>query len=206
MLREDAALAKLTETERKIVEFYLDRGGKAKDIATKLGVSERTVYKALYKYRKALRELGLDPSPLYLRKSLAQGDSGNGSMPLPTHGVKEKAIGEELVEEIVRRIREVIVEELERMLRAYGIAPPKPVEVRPGVEKLLLDLNSLLSELNHGIRQLNSNIEKLILINTTPKARVERQLATVEVWSSNMAELPSYVIDNPWVKVLSERR
>ena len=47
------ALTELTATEKKAVREYL-AGLKPKEIAAKLGISVRTVYKALWKYRKAI--------------------------------------------------------------------------------------------------------------------------------------------------------
>lgn len=51
-------LEKLTKTESLIVAAYLSRQPppKAKDLAAELGVSIKTVYKALYKYRKLRQE------------------------------------------------------------------------------------------------------------------------------------------------------
>ncbi|MCD6369656.1 MAG: sigma-70 region 4 domain-containing protein [Thermoproteales archaeon] len=67
---EEKLLARLTETERKAVKEYLN-GLKPKEIASKLGISVRTVYKALWKYRKisgekvvrAKRRRIVEPSP-----------------------------------------------------------------------------------------------------------------------------------------------
>lgn len=51
-------LEKLTKTESLIVAAYLSRHPppRAKDLAAELGVSVKTVYKALYKYRKLRQE------------------------------------------------------------------------------------------------------------------------------------------------------
>lgn len=53
---DERAMEGLTFTERKIMEEYL-RGLKPKEIATRLKVSIKTVYKAVWKYRKNFRAL-----------------------------------------------------------------------------------------------------------------------------------------------------
>ncbi|RLF06768.1 MAG: hypothetical protein DRK00_00615 [Thermoprotei archaeon] len=61
----------LTKTESLIVAAYMSRNPppKAKELASQLGVSVRTVYKALYKYRKLCRELGIEPLTVSRRRS-----------------------------------------------------------------------------------------------------------------------------------------
>jgi len=55
----------LTRTESLIVEKYLSRTPppKAKELAAELGVSVKTVYKALYKYRKLYGQLLPEADP-----------------------------------------------------------------------------------------------------------------------------------------------
>ena len=60
-------VSRLTVTERRIVEYFAKHGGSAREIADALGVSERTVYKALYRYRRIARSLGVDASGFYFR-------------------------------------------------------------------------------------------------------------------------------------------
>lgn len=53
---DERAMVGLTYTERKIMEEYL-KGLKPKEIARRLKVSIKTVYKAVWKYRKNFRAL-----------------------------------------------------------------------------------------------------------------------------------------------------
>ena len=48
---------KFSETEKKIIEEYI-KGLKPREIARKLKVSVRTVYKATWKYRKSTKAIG----------------------------------------------------------------------------------------------------------------------------------------------------
>ena len=58
----------LTSTEKKIVRDYILKGGTPKDVASRLNVSVRTVYKALYKLRKGLKERGFSPDDFYISR------------------------------------------------------------------------------------------------------------------------------------------
>ena len=97
-------VSRLTVTERRIVEYFAKHGGSAREIADALGVSERTVYKALYRYRRIARSLGVDASGFYFRN---RGDVAAS----PVSRVKTNDEGE-----IVALLRRILLE-LERLNR-----------------------------------------------------------------------------------------
>lgn len=66
----------LTRTERMIIAEYLSRNPppRAKDLAAELGVSVKTVYKALYKYRKMMSLEGEAPTARFPNNSGVDGN------------------------------------------------------------------------------------------------------------------------------------
>ncbi|RLE61556.1 MAG: hypothetical protein DRJ35_00105 [Thermoprotei archaeon] len=211
-------LSRLTDTERRIVETYARRGGSAKELAAFLGVSERTVYKALYKYRKIAKDMGLDPSKFYLRQSLASSvnDNGkNGSMGF----IESKSIIEEIRNAVLKDIKRIVEESVKEALREVlaserNYVLPQTVESRSVVENsdvVSERLVVLMERLALGIDNLNKNIEKLSAkIDNLGEGAVTRQRKVREYLSEAVkddgkAGLPSYVIDNPWIEVLSRR-
>ncbi len=75
----------LTLTERRVVEYFAEHGGSAKEIAEALNISERTVYKALYKYRRVASKLGLDASNFSFRRRVA-------SVPSPSLATQGRSV------------------------------------------------------------------------------------------------------------------
>ncbi len=181
------ALAKLTETERKIVESYFREGGTAREIASRLGVSVRTVYKAFYKYRKALKELGMGGEAVYLKRRPEAGTSPQGGRatvaPLQTP-VLDYSLLLPLVKQAVREV-------LAEMGSSEGDrrdAASEVVEHLKSIERLLRDISAKMGT--------------LVTVVSTRPMYVERQ-APVRVLAT--AALPSFLRDNPWIEVLRSR-
>ena len=188
----DEALSELTETERRIVIQYLKTRFQPKRLAESLNVSVRTVYKALYKYRKALRKRGIDPSELYLAKKSS--DSAG-----PVAG--EVALDTEKIRDIVK---EIVEEHLEKL----GILG---VEESSGTEKQAADsietyLNKV-EEVIYLLKEINRNIQELRreLSSIAKPIRTEGIKQKVGVGEDSY-QLPSFIENNPWLEVLSLRK
>lgn len=195
MLNE--ALSELTETERRIVIYYLETRLQPKQLAESLNVSVRTVYKALYKYRKALKKRGIDPSELYLLKKPAKQDSI-----LQTTDKEATAVD---LEKIRSMVREIVEEHLAKLgilenekSNNIGKGSPDPNE------KVYL---SKIDEVIYLLREINRNIQELQreLSRASTPIRTERLKRIVSVRDGRV-ELPSFVENNPWLEVLSLRK
>jgi len=191
------ALSELTETERRIVIYYLETRLQPKQLAKSLNVSVRTVYKALYKYRKALKKRGIDPSELYLLKKPAKQDST-----LQTTDKEATAVDLEKIRSMVREI-------VEEHLATLGILENEKSnntgkESPDPNEKVYL---SKIDEVIYLLREINRNIQELLreLSRTSAPIRTERLKRIVSVRNSSV-ELPSFVENNPWLEVLSLRK
>jgi len=191
------ALSELTETERRIVIYYLETRLQPKQLAKSLNVSVRTVYKALYKYRKALKKRGIDPSELYLLKKPAKHDST-----LQTTDKEATAVDLEKIKSMVREI-------VEEHLATLGILENEKSnntgkESPDPNEKVYL---SKIDEVIYLLREINKNIQELQreLSRTSAPIRTERLKRIVSVRNSSV-ELPSFVENNPWLEVLSLRK
>lgn len=186
-------LSGLTATERRVVEYYSERGGKAKDIAMALGISERTVYKALYKYRKLLRERGYDVSGLYLRRQIQQ-------PPVAPKNITEelaKVIKHSLIPVIIEEVRKAVSAELKRIMLAGS-----PSEEADDAGRLARSMERL----NTSINRLNENIVKLSNIIREHDSRGAGEGVLFSGGENDSeAQLPSYVVDNPWMEVLRFR-
>jgi len=211
-------LSELTDTERRVVEYFLRHGGSAKDIASALDVSERTVYKALYKYRKLAREHGLDPSAFYLRGALQQ-----PSVQTRETQVAESAISQDIVDRIKKELLEEITEALEKSVReavlsAFEeilVASETRIRAPPSVQRLPVTENvtdsPLLRRLIDSLERLNQNFEsfskKIELLHYSPALRnnINRPVFHEAEDPSPSGELPSFIKDNPWIEVLQRK-
>lgn len=210
----ESLLRDLTDTERRIVEFFLKNGGSARDIAEALNVSERTVYKALYKYRKIAREKGLDPSAFYLRGTLQlPSPSPNNPPPLPSEAIEnlKKELLKELSEVLERSIRESILSVFEEISAASSLRYNQVPTVKPS-QSIIEDSETLLfRRLTENLERLNYNIERLTLrLETLPSDMITSKMVSVhqrsEDNSASRNTLPSFVQDNPWIEVLQKKK
>ncbi|MCD6509666.1 MAG: helix-turn-helix domain-containing protein [Thermoprotei archaeon] len=169
-------LPHFTTTERYILLHYLS-GLSPKKTAEAVGCSVKTVYKAIYKYRKALRE-GFSEDELRLILS---------SPP--------------------RRSRS----------RVQPMLMPSVLTL-PWAE--LMSLSSVIKELMMSIRSLNESIShirkeltNLRLMLADIEASLNLLMEKEECARSTINEhkivvqkdLPSYLVDNPWLEILAAR-
>ena len=188
-------LDKMTKTERKIIIYYLEHGGKAKEIASALNVSERTVYKALYLFRKKLKEKGINPSELYLRSSIEQKNAKAIVAPSSYEKNLEEIINKKILPIILNQVRNVLREELKKILYKEEKNTEKEI-IAQG------DLVNAISVLNNSIRELNENIVSLISF-LNKKDNTQTNMKDIKIVARET--LPSFVRGNPWVEVLKSR-
>jgi Sigma-70, region 4. len=161
-------ISNLTDTEKRIIETYIQKGGSAKEIASMLNVSERTVYKALYKYRKAALEMGIDPSNFYLRKTVVSSAPQKQSIsPDVIEEMKEQLLAEitRIIEESIQKsLRGVLEEILSEQKASLSLRKDEPKNMalqESQLEYVFLRLSETLEKLNANIEKLNQKIDKL---------------------------------------------
>jgi len=198
----EKALATLTKTERRIVEEYLKTRASPKEISRKLGVSVRTVYKALYKYRKTLREEGHDVSHLYLVSARSR-SYGNGRRRGSASPPEKKC--EVNIEWLREEVRKIIEDYLSSLNGQHdgGRTPDKVPLDNVESAKLLSRIISLLEEINRNLVLLREQIT--LFSGASETFSLNRENAHPSVQAVNGC-LPSYARDNPWLEVLSSRR
>ncbi len=125
MLFEEV-LRRLTPTERRVVEYFVSNGGSAREIAGALGISERTVYKALYRYRRIAESMGYDASEFYFRRR-----RGGEASIVHARAVSNNSSGCD--EEVVRLLR-MILAELEKINAKLDAMPRYPRSAASKVE------------------------------------------------------------------------
>ena len=152
---------RLTKTEREILAYYFENGGTAKEIAGRLGVAPRTVYKAHYKYKKNLKRLGIDPSEVYGRRC-ARAERRATAVP---------------IEELKRAVREVL-EEL--------VGFKRPLSVPDEALELLI---SRVGELSESLEILSKSIDRLA--SALSKIDVPRELELPSGESSELPSFVS---------------
>jgi transposase len=202
-------ISNLTDTEKRIIETYIQKGGSAKEIASMLNVSERTVYKALYKYRKAALEMGIDPSNFYLRKTVVSSAPQKQSIsPDVIEEMKEQLLVEitRIIEESIQKsLRGVLEEFLSEQKASLSLRKDEPKNMalqESQLEYVFLRLSETLEKLNANIEKLNQKIDKLDVPRqfSGNSSAWSRETYTVET------SLPSFVQGNPWIDILSRPR
>ncbi|MEZ0345495.1 MAG: sigma factor-like helix-turn-helix DNA-binding protein [Infirmifilum sp.] len=211
----EAIMRELTDTERRIVEFFLRQGGSAREIASALNVSERTVYKALYKYRKLARENGLDPSAFYLRGTLQL-----QTAPPPERAPIQPDVMESLKKDILREVTEILEKSVhEAVLSAfeelfaasnlrYRPLPTPPPYKNPleNVDHVVITrLVENLERLNYNFETLARKLDHLQSFDTAQRTG-HSQVQVGDNGYSGENVLPSFVQNNPWIEVLQKRK
>jgi len=185
---------KLTNTERKIVLAYLEKRRRAKDIAQALGVSPRTVYKALYKYRLNLKALGLTLDAVSENAESVSNRKTEKSLLLDSRATESIFLKEALMEEI----RKVVKETLSSMFGIY----PYQQNLQFIHDKVLIEA---LNKLEQKIEKLSQSIEKLTITISNMDTGDKMEKASIEDGDFTESIVPSFVQGNPWLTVLRSR-
>ncbi|HDJ89485.1 MAG TPA: HTH domain-containing protein [Thermoprotei archaeon] len=189
-------LDSLTSTERRIVEEYLkNKEISPKELAIKLNVSIRTVYKALYKYRRELRRIGNIEEAERLKRKRGR---------RPKKIVNDASFTSSSGEYISDSLSNVASKAIYDAIYHYILSMLKEGVFKIDINEINLLVNSI-NELRKSIVELNQNIIYLIenkdKIIVTNKIKIKNN---IDEKNSN-EELPSFLIDNPWIEVLKER-
>ncbi len=195
------AFTGLTSTEKEIVGEYL-KGSMPAEISRKMGVSIRTVYKALYKYRRNLRKMGLHDEAEKLKvrtrkrkinieqqkkaylaqKSIELEQSSSVQNILPVTSNLDEMLSKAVYTAVYDIVKELLMNSRNRSSENLDnaiVAVLKEIseEIR-GIKSILMDLS----------KKININIEDF-----TKSASV------------NVNEDLSFLNDNPWLEVLRTR-
>lgn len=191
--------AGLTVTEQRIVKEFLD-GHEPKEISQKLGVSIRTVYKALYKYRKNLREMGLEKEAemLKVRKRRSR---GNNTLVSSRERLSPETISKSIESAVAKALANIVYE------RLFSVSSP---QVDSSVKATIGELCSLLRDFNKNISELKVVLNKLSeeiallreRLSEVGEVGFRRSISLVE---RSERSIPSYLLDNPWIEVLRMR-
>lgn len=190
--------AGLTATERRIVEEYLN-GHTPKEIAHKLNVSIRTVYKALYKYRKNLKELGFEEKAEMLKVRKRRRRSN--TLASPKEQASSKSTDKSIEEAFLRALANVVYGQL-FSAPSHRINSPIKVIVDE-LCTLLRELNQSVSELKNALNKLSNEVALLReCIGEVKEFNLRQSVPFVE---ETEQPIPSYLLDNPWIEVLKMR-
>ncbi|AKG38920.1 MAG: helix-turn-helix transcriptional regulator [Infirmifilum sp.] len=210
----EVIMGDLTDTERKIVEFFIKQGGTAREIASSLNVSERTVYKALYKYRKIAREKGIDPSAFYLRGTIQVPARSSNSSPViqPDHiELLKKELLKELAEILEKSVHEAVLSAFEELSLASSATLRRSSPMRtPQLNSEEPDI-TIYRRLAENLERLNYNIEKLsIKLENLNGGQLTQKISYLQYSTGdnnhgNNEMLPSFVQNNPWIEVLQKK-
>mgnify|MGYP000067653602 CR=1 FL=1 len=191
MSRNEAPL-RFTDTERKILQYHI-MGLSPKEIAKKVNCSVKTVYKAVSKYRRALRE----GYPVEKLHSLIMSNNIDRIMPLLQNGIP--------------------------FIQIHDQGSSARVFMTPLITLPLndiLEINSFLKELINCIRILTENIrevkeelsalrytmidiERRLITTSKPSYTTLSKVSNVQNRAPLYGKLPSYLVDNPWLKILA---
>ena len=192
MLRSRAVpQIRFTETEKQILQYYL-RGLAPKQVAEVVKCSVNTVYKAIYKYRRALRE-GIPKEELHRMIGVEAAGPASASPasagPMTPLGTPQPAMPQP----------------------AYPPMILSPVFALPAQPQPLLD-QSQLRELTSALREIASLLAEIraelqALRASLPVRSASPPLKAEPPYEHEFApsELPSYLRDNPWLEILASR-
>ncbi len=188
---------RFTETEKRILKLYFD-GLKPKEIASSIGCSVRTVYKAVYKYRRAVRE-GADPAKL--RSLIMDASQSADKCSIDQAGLQ-------------RGIAAIPLRGFQYPLMIAPIVPMAPSEIKEALS-ILKEATAQLREVAGHISKLTVEIESLraTLMRMEPELRSLKDLEEIPMVSAQenrnvlkirgSDDLPSYLRDNPWLEILA---
>lgn len=179
---------RLTDTEKAIVKEYLN-GLAPREIAEKLKVSIKTVYKALSKYRKLQREKGLQ----------AQTPTTATSTHSTSTVTAEASISEEALLKVLAKI---LAEAFKEIQTKPSVSVEKPT-VQPVNAELLSALIKEIANLAEQIKELNKNLRSLRYMIKISELPTREEI--VASYTPEEETLPSYLKENPWVEVLRKR-
>lgn len=182
------SMPRFTETEKRILQLYFD-GYRPKEISESLKCSVRTVYKAVYKYRRALRE-GVDP--IDLKKAIFKNETNDSSSPSISPRMQFNAT----LPFVVTPVVPIATNELKEMI---SILKESLMQFRDLAE-CISKLNEEINLLRTAMMRVEREIRKLQF--TKPSAT---DLSGIEKSSesSKLSELPSYLRNNPWLEILA---
>ncbi len=204
------ALEGLTLTERKVIEEF-SKGLRPKEIAQNLGISIRTVYKALYKYRRNLRNMGLEEEAENFKVRR------NTHSKLPTSELNARQANLSISNNFTNLLN---LENLMSYLlgnlilkNSTSLVMNENNELLKQISELILTLKTLNDTLNRVgnlVLELMNEITKLnnllkskdvLAYNYNPNVRV----GNVNKVKLESKDIPSFLIDNPWIEVLRMR-
>jgi len=177
---------RLTDTEKAIVKEYLN-GLSPREIAEKLKVSIKTVYKALSKYRKLQREKGLRTQTQVAATST------------PSTVTAEASISEEALLKVLAKI---LAEAFKEIQTKPSITVEKPT-AQPANAELLSALIKEIANLAEQIKELNKNLRSLRYMIKISELPTREEI--VASYTPEEETLPSYLRENPWIEVLRKR-
>jgi len=166
------------------VKEYLN-GLTPREIAEKLKVSIKTVYKALSKYRKIQRE----------KSSQAQSRVVATAVPTAT----EVSISEEALLKVLAKI---LAEAFKEMQTKPSVVAEKSAAHAISAE-LLSALIKEIANLAEQIKELNRNLRSLRYIIKISELPTREEI--VVGCTPEEETLPSYLKENPWIEVLRKR-
>ena len=195
----EEALSELTETEKRIVTEFMKTKLPAKELAKKLNVSVRTVYKALYKYRRALKKRGIDVRNLYL---LSSRNSKSKAKPAPKPEVSEQQNQVQSIEGMsvdIAWLRSEIKKIVMEYVQELGSVRAPANDTQEKTLALMQRMITLLEEINKNLIALNRALER----SRVMVRRAKPQSVRLEIPLDS--SLPTFVQGNPWIEVLASR-
>lgn len=213
---ESKALEGLTLTERKVISEF-SKGLRPKEIATKLNISVRTVYKALYKYRKNLKKLGLVSEVEKYRikrvkSSKVIQNENSISRSEVSNIVKEANIPTSSVSDYTQNLQ-FQTTQLQNLLAQIlgGMVWYSFLQNGNNTNTMFREMISVLKQLVQVLESIDEKLARLVnnIYRINESLLKGNAMLTSEEEKSNTFEsnetLPSFLLDNPWIEVLRMR-